>query len=1310
MKMSKRWLIIVALLAVLAFSFGVMGTVLPPLPESEPITPLAGEESESVGHFANPPTYDSGWVDIRDKQGQYFNLNHDLNTTQVFVDIAGKQMLDYTDGPVALTKTYGGIDDDSCYGMIQTSEDGGYALVGTTASFGAGGYDFWLVKVDSSGTHQWNKTYGGTGDDLAMSFLRTSDGGYLLAGSTTSVGAGGADFYLVRTDESGNLLWARPYGGLENDVARFVIQTSDGGYAVAGSTRSKGAGNNDFWLIKTDSFGNPHWDNVYGGIGFDAALSLAQTREGGYAIAGNTWSSGAGGADFLLVKANSAGTEQWNKTYGGTRDDVARSVIQTKDERFMLAGTTTSYGAGQDDFWLIETDAVGTMQWNKTYGGPQMDTFRALAETRDNGYVLTGFTNSSGAGGFDFWLVKTDLSGNMLWGETHGGASDDYGYAAVQTYDGGYALAGITLSYGAGGPDFLLIKKDTTIARQWSQKYGGINDDDLQVVVQTSDGGFALAGSTISYGAGSSDLWLVKTDAYGTVQWNRTFGGTDEDVAYSLVQTSDGGYAMAGYTGNFGAMFMDFWLVKTDGYGTIQWNRTSTRGGNDFARSVIQTSDGGYALAGYAFIGPIPIGNWDFCLVKIDSLGNVQWSQTYTGANHEYAYSVIQTSDGGYALAGYTEYSSNDHDFWLVKTDSSGNMQWSQTYGGVERVDDAYSLVQTSDGGYAIAGCTHSFGAGNFDFWLVKTDSVGTRLWNLTYGGANDELACSLAQTSDGGFALAGSTESYGAGGSDFWLVKIDSAGTMLWSKTFGGSEDEVTYSVTQTDDLGYAIVGTTKSFGASGFDAWLVRVNGEMNTQHQKHFAGTGVIPSWSKMHWKVSWDEAWSMSKTGDGGYVLVGISDAFGGMGRDVLLVKTDGSGSVQWTKTYGWAQADEASSVIQTADGGYAIGGNAYSFGAGGSDAWLIKTDSNGNMQWNKTYGGSGGDCAWSVVQTLDGGYALAGWTDSFGAGNIDFYLVKTNSSGGILWNKAYGGSNNDRGWSLVQTADGGYAMAGHTWSFGAGEADVWLVRTDSSGNMLWNQTYGGTKWDGLWGKGSVAATTDGGYVMSCLTGSFGAGNDDFWLVKTDPYGNLQWHRTYGGTGKDIAFCGVQTADGGYALAGQTNSSGSGGEDFLLVKTDSAGNPQWTKTYGGIHNDAAWAVVQTDDGGYALAGYTWSSGSGSADFWLVKTDTERGLARTSLTEGTIVLYRGKTDLDWNNVRVRIWTIKEPSWIYGDLNMDGVVDAKDLYILGRNYGKTFSLLSFSGMIAVASIHTYKTRKKPKPAHNQSAPPEST
>jgi hypothetical protein len=406
----------------------------------------------------------------------------------------------------------------------------------------------------------------------------------------------------------------------------------------------------------------------------------------------------------------------------------------------------------------------------------------------------------------------------------------------------------------------------------------------------------------------------------------------------------------------------------------------------------------------------------------------------------------------------------------------------------------------------------------------------------------------------------------------------------------------------------------------------------------HQRYFGLTGNIPVWTETYGGASDDAASSVVQTNDGGYAVAGLTKSYGAGSWDFWLVKTDSAGNPQWTRTYGGASGDDiAHSLVQTSDGGYALAGWTESFGAGKSDFWLVKTDSAGNQQWNKTYGGTNYDYAYSMVQTSDGGYAIAGYA-VYEAG-LDSWLVKTDSAGNPQWTRTYGGASGDAASSVVQTNDGGYALAGYTASYGAGSWDFWLVKTDSAGNPQWNKTYGGASGDGAH---SVVQTSDGGYAIAGYTGSYGAGSADFWLVKTDSVGNQQWTRTYGGADDDDAYSLVQTGDGGYALAGYTASYGAGSWDFWLVKTDSAGNQQWTRTYGGTSNEQVNSVVQTGDGGYAIAGYTYSFGAGSGDFWLIKTDVESGLAWTDSTANTITLYRGATDAYWNYVRVRIWKI--------------------------------------------------------------------
>jgi len=359
----------------------------------------------------------------------------------------------------------------------------------------------------------------------------------------------------------------------------------------------------------------------------------------------------------------------------------------------------------------------------------------------------------------------------------------------------------------------------------WDKLYGGTLDDTAAAIVQTSDGSYIIAGTTYSFGAGSADFWLLKVDSSGSMQWNQTYGGPEADVATAMIHTSNGGYAIAGKTHSFGAGDSDFWLIKLDSSGSMQWNKTYGEPTADGANSVIQTSDGGYAIAGYATDTNASKDVW---LVKTDSAGNMQWNRTYGGSRWDNGHSVIQTSDGGYALAGSTNSFSGDiaHDCWLIKTDSDGNRIWNKTYDGDGGFDGANSLVQTSDGGYTLAGHTGGFIGQNV--WIVKTDSDGNRIWDVTWGSAEPALTSCLIQTSDGGYAVTGWTDSLdGFFSSYLFLVKVDLNGNIQWNSTYEWLGDNNALFAVQTDDGGYALAGTTQSTDEGAYyDIWFAKVD----------------------------------------------------------------------------------------------------------------------------------------------------------------------------------------------------------------------------------------------------------------------------------------------------------------------------------------------------------------------------------------------------------------------------------------------------------------------------------------------------
>jgi len=389
----------------------------------------------------------------------------------------------------------------------------------------------------------------------------------------------------------------------------------------------------------------------------------------------------------------------------------------------------------------------------------------------------------------------------------------------------------------------------------------------------------------------------------------------------------------------------------------------------------------------------------------------------------------------------------------------------------------------------------------------------------------------------------------------------------------------------------------------------------------------------TFQKTYGRSSYDAANYVQQTSDGGYFIVGSTADHITEYRDFLLIRTDAGGDTLWTKTYGGINNDDGNSVQQTSEGGFILAGSSMSFGEGNGDALLIKTSANGDVVWAKSYGGVDSDNGLNVHQTSDGGYILAGNTMSFGAGYFDVYLIKTTANGDTAWTRTYGGPGGDFAYSVQQTTDGGYIIAGLTTSAGAGGADAFLIKTTASGDTLWTKTYGGASTDGGY---TVEQTTDGGYMLTGYSQSFGPGTYNIYLIRTTATGDTVWTKTYGHGAYDHALSGSLTSDGGVIITGQTNCCSSGDYDAFAIKTNATGDTLWTKTYGGPNdgnggpNDEwGYSMMQTSDGGYIMGGATHSFNSDSTDFYMVKTDangnsgcSQKGMAPTISSSNTIV----------------------------------------------------------------------------------------
>ncbi|GHV41578.1 hypothetical protein FACS1894187_23390 [Synergistales bacterium] len=408
---------------------------------------------------------------------------------------------------------------------------------------------------------------------------------------------------------------------------------------------------------------------------------------------------------------------------------------------------------------------------------------------------------------------------------------------------------------------------------EWQKSLGGTGLDTAWSIQQTYDGGYIVAGYSLSNDGdvsgnhGGGDYWIVKLKADGSIDWQKSLGGTNRDEAYSIQQTSDGGYIVAGVSGsNDGDVSVnhgdwDYWIVKLNANGSIAWEKSLGGSNPETAFSIQQTSDGGYIVAGTSASNNGDVsGNHggtnvnDYWIVKLNANGSIAWEKSLGGTDFDIAWSIQQTSDGGYIVAGYSQSNDGDvsgnhgdYDYWIVKLNANGSIAWEKSLGGTG-YDQAWSIQQTSDGGYIVAGISLSNDGdvsgnhGDSDYWIVKLKVDGSIDWQKSLGGTGSDNAYSIQQMSDGGYIVAGSSGSNDGdvsenhGITDYWIVKLNANGSIAWEKSLGGTGAEMPQSIQQTSD-GYIVAGISTSNDGDvsgnhgGLDYWVVKLKAPMKT-----------------------------------------------------------------------------------------------------------------------------------------------------------------------------------------------------------------------------------------------------------------------------------------------------------------------------------------------------------------------------------------------------------------------------------------------------------------------------------------------
>jgi len=789
-------------------------------------------------------------------------------------------------------------------------------------------------------------------------------------------------------------------------------------------------------------------------------------------------------------------------------------------------------------------------------------------------------------------------AGAQTWARFYGGPGADKVSCALETADGGYVLAGYTDSFGAGERDLWVLKLDAAGSLQWQRAYGGPEHDVALSIGELPGGGYVVAGSTWSFGDGWSEAWVLRLDASGGDLWRRTYGGPGADSGQWIEVTAEGRLFVAATFQTESPTAYNPWLFEVDGSGAIlsQWTLSAPAGAR--FSTVRQTPSGFVALGHFLGTERGPT------LLRLDPSGTPLGMRTYRhdpvdGSSWSGASGLAPTADGGAVLVGslgwrdWTGFS----DAWVLKLDSLGEVEWFRRLSAAV-YDNAKAVAQTPDGGYAVAGWFEGIDPSPDTGWLLRLDALGDLLWEREYA----HPLHLVRPAPDGGFLLVGTYEPVQAGSPDVLVLKTDGQGRIA---SDCAPERDLAPSVS-SGAVGYlneAVV--LAGFGGAGSASGAVVTDTGARSLEPggDRFEEDDVCPSLTFLQEGVGQDhffcddpEDWAWFHGCVGATYTIETS-GLGPLTDTVLdlygpdcftLLASDDNGAGGLASRIAWTPTEDGRYHVRT--------GQADASAGGGRGYRLTFARSGpGCETWARLYeldtptlGGR------AAVPTSEGGYAAAGSLGGFMGAQLGGFLLNLDSSGALQWQKAYGGSEAESVEAFLETRDGGYALAGET---GWGSPKAWVVRLDASGGILWQKAF--TRGAALYAK-DIIETSDGGFILVALTLP---GDLDYYLsvLKLDGSGNLQWAGGYPADFHvDPDYAALENGDGDFLVAGRL-MGGAG-----LLKIDAAGNLLWQKRVGG-EGERLHSLDETPDGGYVLTGaHLPEAPLGPADLSVIRLD--------------------------------------------------------------------------------------------------------
>ena len=993
--------------------------------------------------------------------------------------------------------------------------------------------------------------------------------------------------------------------------------------------------------------------------GTDGSLKLINTdgTEENYTIEGNTVKlTIEDSPSFKLIKKDA----ETGATLAGIKfaiynvdDGSEQPATNSKGE---IIGTKETINGR--DYYTVQTDEKGELTADLTEG-----LYKAVEVQAPEQYDIKNQEYYFGIG------ASREAPEGMVvtYADSVGGNEESESiYSVASTSDGGIIAGGYfrgTITVGNqqltnnGNPDGIIIKYDKNGEIEWAKDIGGSSDDYIRSVASTSDGGIIAGGyfnGTIQVGketliGNGTDGLIIKYSAEGEVEWVRKIGGISSDQISAVAVTNDGGYIVGGsfesgtiqlgketLTNNsnirYGSdYYADGLVVKYSAEGEVEWAKNIGGSSNDYINSIAVTSDGGIIAGGYFYGTTIQVGNEtlksngnnDGLIIKYNSEGKVEWAKNIGGSSSDQISSVTSTSDGGCVVAEYfigtiqvgnetfiCGSSGSYADSLIIKYDYKGDIQWVKQIKGTDEARIT-SVTSTYDGGAIVGG------------WFCKTIQVG-----------KDELSTK--------------------GSVDAIIVKYSAYGEVEWKKQFGKSDTRV-LSLEAAEDGSLIVGGSffyTVDIGDYSFTSKMW-TDGMIIKYEMKELPNPDVTIA--KSIGGSSSDYIQSVARTSDGGYIAggyflsrtiqVGNETLRSNGSYDGLIIKYSAEGEVEWAKNIGGSSNDYINSIAVTSDGGYIAGGyfgsntiqvgdeTLTNNGSGYTDGLIIKYNSEGEVEWAKSFGGSDSEHIYSVASTSDGGYIAGGYFGSntiqvgdetlLSNGGNDGLIIKYNSEGAVEWAKNIGGTSSDYINSVASTSDGGYIAGGYfasdeiqvgnetltNNSSSTSYSDGLIIKYNSEGEVEWAKSFGGSRDDEIQ---SVAETTDGGIiVVGDFSGTIQVGNEtldsvnfasDGFIIKYSRKGEVEWAKSFVGVESDYINIAAETFDGGVIAGGYFSGTiqvgnetltSNGGYDGLIIKYSSEGKVEWAKNIGGSSSDYINSVAETNDGRVIAGGYFQSS---------------------------------------------------------------------------------------------------------------------